>query len=104
MEKLMIICIFVAIFLELVHSDCKDNYLCNSEFCTKECELSPNCGDEPIDEDCEDGILMQLYDNSKDFCSCCPPKCIKYKKEDDDCEPSVSDRVPTEMCGPKLGN
>ena len=110
MKKLFCIPIFASVFIHLVAGDCKLNFECTSshigasEFCTKECELSPDCGEDPVDDNCEDGEFMQLYDNPKDFCNCCPPKCIKYKKEGDDCEPTVSDRVPTEMCGPRLGN
>ena len=109
MEKLFSRAIFLVLFFDSAIADCKTNFECSSsyigasEFCTKECELSPDCGEESTDENCEDGELMQLYDNPKDFCNCCPPKCITYKKEDEDCEPTVSDRVPTEMCGPRLG-
>ena len=109
METLTFMCIFVTILFDSIRGDCKTNFECTSsyigasEFCTKECELAPDCGEESIDEKCEDGVLMQLYDNPKDFCNCCPPKCITYKKEGEDCEPTISDRVPTEMCGPRLG-
>ena len=95
--------------LDAALGDCKTNFYCTSdvigvsEYCTKECELNPGCYDDIVEDECEDGELMQMYDNPKDFCNCCPPKCIKYKKEGDDCEPLVSDRVPTEMCGPRLG-
>ena len=110
MANLLYSCIFLLLILDSAYSDCKTNYECSSsrigasEFCTKECELAPVCDELPIDAKCEDGEFMQLYDNPKDYCNCCPAQCIKYKKENDECEPLVSDRVPTEMCGPRLGN
>ena len=99
-------------FSDSVNADCKTNYLCTSdtlgasEFCTNECELNPGCQDEideHVGEECEDGEFMHMYDNPKDYCNCCPPKCIKYMKEGEDCEPLISDRVPSKMCGPRLG-
>ena len=61
------------------------------------------CQEDTIDAECKDGEFMQMYDNSKDYCNCCPPKCIKYIKEGDECADAISEYTPSEMCGPRLG-
>ena len=110
MHKTLVCCIVLCLSLDLVHADCKTNFECTSnkvgvsEFCTQACAVRPICDDTSVDTECDNGELMHLYDNPKDFCNCCPPRCIKYKEEDDECEPVVSDKIPNEMCGPQLGN
>ena len=57
--------------------------------------------DEPDGKECN-GIHLNLYEKSEDFCSCCPRKCIEYLKENEVCSESVIS-VPDKMCGPHLG-
>ena len=56
--------------------------------------------EEPENTEC-DGIYLELYSNPKDFCSCCPRKCIKYLQENDPCF-TQTPALPQEMCGPHL--
>ena len=57
--------------------------------------------DEPDGKECN-GMHLNLYEKSEDFCSCCPRKCIEYLKENEVCSESVIS-VPDKMCGPHLG-
>ena len=57
--------------------------------------------DAPDNTECE-GINLNLYDKSEDFCSCCRSKCVKFLKKGDPCSMDVTS-VPDEMCGPQLG-
>ena len=111
MKNLLLCFVFLFFFWDSAQGDCKTNFLCTSEtlgaseYCTQECELNPGCQEDAdtFDGECKDGEFMQMYDNQKDYCNCCPPKCIKYLKEGEDCEPLISAEVPSKMCGPRLG-
>eukprot|EP00095_Tigriopus_kingsejongensis_P006709 maker-scaffold25_size650667-snap-gene-4.15 protein:Tk06709 transcript:maker-scaffold25_size650667-snap-gene-4.15-mRNA-1 annotation:"hypothetical protein DAPPUDRAFT_328375" len=80
-------------------ASCADNFLCTESFCSDQI-CAPICG-LPETSECE-GELLQLYDNPKDFCSCCPVRCVKYLKEGALCAKTSSNPFPTEMCGPQL--
>ena len=47
--------------------------------------------------------MVQLYENSKDFCSCCPRKCLSYLEKDDPCQTEINVLQPDKICGPNLG-
>ena len=64
-------------------------------FIFQECE-APNEG-----EECE-GVFLPLYENPKDFCGCCPRKCVKFLKENEACLTSTDKLKPDSMCGPQL--
>ena len=57
--------------------------------------------DPPDNTECE-GISLNLYDKSEDFCSCCRPKCVKFLKKGEQCSMDITS-VPDEICGPQLG-
>ena len=78
--------------------DCKTTYLCTDAFCGSQC--GPKDCFIPVEE-CE-GILLQLYENPNDFCSCCPHRCVTYLKEDELCSNSVDKPYPDTVCGPRL--
>ena len=82
-----------------VLGQCDETMECTEDFCTSAC--APSC-EIPETEDC-DGLLALTYDNSKDFCSCCPPRCIKYLEEGEACTTVSFAAYPSDMCGPQLG-
>ena len=80
-------------------SDCKTNYFCTEDFCSSEC--GPKDCFVPGGEECQ-GILLPLYDNGNDFCSCCPWRCVQYLGQGEICSPKPTTPYPTEMCGEQL--
>ena len=114
---LLIFCIFANFEVKSQNSTaCNANFLCTEDFCSSSCApkvsfskikhffkanfcFFQDC-EEPENTEC-DGIYLELYSNPKDFCSCCPRKCIKYLQENDPCF-TQTPALPQEMCGPHL--
>ena len=77
------------------------SFLCDDTVCKSTCAplgcLAPDA------KECE-GVMLPLYTNPNDFCSCCldSKKCITYLKEGDACELESTLLNPKKMCGPRL--
>ena len=117
---LMIFLVNFQVILGQNSTACNANFLCTEDFCSSSCApkvsnflkkrfifkkkknfkfIFQDC-EEPENTEC-DGIYLELYSNPKDFCSCCPRKCIKYLQENDPCF-TQTPALPQEMCGPHL--
>ena len=87
------------LLLHGLEEGCDDNFLCTDFFCM--CQVAPKDCHIPDGEECN-GVLLPLYDNTADFCSCCPWRCVEYLSKGDHCSVIETSPYPQSICGPQL--